>query len=159
MRDAIDDHHIWLPRAQEHRERIPTLHHFTAPVTSFTTEELKEQAKHQAQLDSRWGRSSVNLLELTAFDEYDGVHSVSLLPGGEHVVVVYRTGLIRLRSLKVDPSSKTFQLNELAVNDVEKDIDPGDVLRTVEPFCSAELGFLLVVTVGRNDGSRLPQCV
>lgn len=153
MYEAIEDHHVWLPRVKDYRYSVPGSHHRgAAPVTSFTTEQLKEQAVFQAQLDSRWSRMAEKPMTLKLFTDPESVRFTHFLPGGNHILVVYDTGAVRLKLLQHD-LSKGYQLSDVAVmEDDEILLDEDSCIDESELTYTPGFGLVLVLTVEMQAG-------
>ena len=153
MRDATKDHHVWLPRVKAYRALVPVLNHYEAPITTFSTEELKAEAIYQAKLTSRWQTAASAPQRFTTFIESAEVYFATLLPGGDCVVVVSTEGDISLRCVdKVADGSNQHLMSIVAGNQdlLEREGDSLEIIQ-VEALYTLDHGLLLSLVLGGHD--------
>lgn len=119
-----------------------------APVTSLTTEQLRSQTIFQARLDLRWSQFATHPGTL----DHRRPQSARLLPGGQYLVCIYKTGIIRLKTLERD-SSNAYRLSDFLVKVEGEDLGAGDKIRLATLFSTPEFPQLLVFTVYKHGGA------
>ena len=101
LRAILEEHHVWLELFTGWRSKNTSVTRYAPPPTALSTAELRSFIVQRARVDRYWATSTVLTSPVPHFTFQASIplQFCKLLPGGKHLIFVYRNGDISLQSL------------------------------------------------------------
>ena len=103
LREATNVHHVWLDQFRNYQRLVPALALLTPSIELLSTKDLKSYAIRQAKLRLRWDRTPGRSESLSRIGTLNDLTHIWLLPGGDVLCLLFRTGDISLSRINVSP--------------------------------------------------------